>query len=61
MSKPLTWTQLNDKLRTTKDEKVCEKLMLAECDGLNRKLFKRRIYGKFSKLRATRERKIFKI
>lgn len=61
MSKPLTWTQLNDKLRTTKDEKVCEKLLLTECDGLNRKLFKRRIYGKFSKLRAARERKLFKI
>jgi len=61
MSKPLTWTQLNDELRKIKTEDKCWVMLLAEYNGLNRKLFVRRIYGKFSKLRATRERKMFKI
>lgn len=61
MSKPLTWTQLNDELRKVKDQDKCYAMLEAEAKTTNRNLFVRRIYGKFSKLRAARERKLFKI
>jgi hypothetical protein len=52
-----TWTQLNITLKDA-DEEKCLKLMELEKSGQNRALFIRRIYSRYNRMRAARERQL---
>ncbi len=50
-----SWEALNTFLRSA-NERSCRDLLLAERKGRNRMVYKLRIFGKYNKLRAARER-----
>lgn len=51
------WTSLNDYLRECKSEKELDTLLKAEVKGKGRGVFLSRIYSRFNRLRAARERR----
>lgn len=50
-----SWTELNDVLRSA-DEKTCQRLLAAELRGKARRQFVLRIYSRYNRVRAGRER-----
>jgi hypothetical protein len=60
MKKVKTWRDINAEL-VDANEQRCKEMLDEERNGENRQLFVIRIYGRYAKLRAARERKEMRI
>lgn len=60
MKKSKTWRDINAELSEANEQR-CKELLDEERSGENRQLFVIRIYGRYAKLRAQRERRELRI